>query len=118
AIMRCRGAVLATRGNRNNDIGMPLTLLELDAAHTAAVIEMGANHHGEIATLADIARPDVGVVTNAGPSHLEGFGDIAGVARAKGELFASLAPDACAVINADDRHADTWRGLAAHCRRI
>ncbi len=118
AILRQRGAVLATRGNRNNDIGVPLTLLELDESHGAAVIEMGANHHGEIAALAHIARPTVGIVTNAGPSHLAGFGDVAGVARAKGELFSSLAADGCAVINADDRHADTWRRMAAHCRRV
>lgn len=118
SILRRRGEVLATRGNRNNDIGVPLTLLELNDAHNSAVIEMGANHHGEIALLARIARPTVGVVTNAGPSHLEGFGDVAGVARAKGELFASLDADGCAVINADDRYADTWRRLAAHCRRV
>lgn len=118
SIMRRRGAVLATRGNRNNDIGVPLTLLELTDAHVAAVIEMGANHHGEIANLARITRPTVGVVTNAGPSHLEGFGDVAGVARGKGELFAALPTDGCAVINADDHYADTWRQLAAHCRRV
>ncbi len=118
SIMRRRGAVLATRGNRNNDIGLPLTLLELETSHGAAVIEMGANHHGEIATLARIARPTVGVVTNAGPSHLAGFGDVAGVARAKGELFASLPADGCAVINANDPYADTWRQMAAHCQRV
>ncbi|MEX0901015.1 MAG: UDP-N-acetylmuramoyl-tripeptide--D-alanyl-D-alanine ligase [Gammaproteobacteria bacterium] len=118
AILRRRGAVLATRGNRNNDIGVPLTLLELNESHGAAVIEMGANHHGEIATLSRIARPTVGVVTNAGPSHLAGFGDIAGVASAKGELFASLPADGWAVINADDRYADVWRRMAAHCRRV
>src|SRR5690606_18205044 len=73
---------------------------------------------GEIATLARIAQPTVGVVTNAGPSHLEGFGDVAGVARAKGEMFSSLTADGCAVINADDRYADTWRRMAAHCRRV
>jgi UDP-N-acetylmuramoyl-tripeptide--D-alanyl-D-alanine ligase len=76
------------------------------------VIEMGANHAGEIAHLAGIARPVVGLVINAGPAHLEGFGDLDGVARAKGELFESLRGDGTAVINADDRYAGLWRGLA------
>lgn len=112
AILGGPDAVLATRGNLNNDIGVPLTLFGLDVDHRAAVIEMGANHSGEIAYLAGIARPSVGVVTNAGPAHLEGFGSLDGVARAKGELFSSLAHDATAVINADDPYASLWRGLA------
>ena len=118
AILRRGGPVLATRGNLNNHIGVPLTLLGLDAAQHAAVVELGANHPGEIAALAATARPTVGVVTNAGPAHLEGFGDVAGVARAKGELFAALPADGVAVINAADAHAPTWRALAAHCTRV
>jgi len=86
-ILALRGPVLATRGNLNNDIGMPLTLLGLRAEHRYAVIEMGANHFGEIRYLARICDPDIGMVTNAGPAHLEGFGDLEGVAQAKGELF-------------------------------
>jgi len=116
-IMGQRVPVLATRGNLNNDIGVPLTLFEMGREHKAAVIEMGANHAGEIAYLAGIARPTVGVVTNAGPAHLEGFGSLQGVANAKGELFQSLGPDAVAVINADDAFAPLWRELAAP-RRI
>ncbi len=113
AILARRGAVLATRGNLNNDIGVPLTLFGLDARHRGAVIEMGANHAGEIARLARLARPSVGVVTNAGAAHLEGFGSVQGVARAKGELFEALPADAVAVVNADDAHAALWLQLAA-----
>ncbi len=118
AILGGFGAVLATRGNLNNDIGVPLTLFGLDGDHRAAVIEMGANHSGEIAYLADMACPTVGVVTNAGPAHLEGFGTLEGVARAKGELFGSLADDGVAVINADDPYASLWRQLAGGRRVI
>ena len=117
AILATRGETLATRGNLNNDIGVPLTLFELDAAHQAAVIEMGANHPGEIAWLVSLARPDVALVTNAGPAHLEGFGSIEGVARAKGEIFAGLPDHGTAVINADDDYAPLWRELAGE-RRI
>ncbi|HHC71407.1 MAG TPA: UDP-N-acetylmuramoyl-tripeptide--D-alanyl-D-alanine ligase [Thiotrichales bacterium] len=118
AILQRRGPVLATRGNLNNDIGVPLTLFGLGAEHRAAVIEMGANHPGEIAVLAGMAAPTVGVVTNAGPAHLEGFGSLEGVARAKGELFASLPPEGVAVINADDSFRPLWEELAADRRVI
>ncbi len=111
AILRVRGPTLATEGNLNNDIGVPLTLLRLNGEHACAVIEMGANHPGEIAYLTELARPDVAVVNNAGPCHLEGFGDVAGVARAKGEIFQGLGPDGVAVINRDDEYADYWIGL-------
>ncbi len=90
AILRVRGATLATEGNLNNDIGVPLTLLRLNGEHAYAVIEMGANHPGEIAYLTDLVRPDVAIINNAGPCHLEGFGDVAGVARGKGEIFQGL----------------------------
>jgi UDP-N-acetylmuramoyl-tripeptide--D-alanyl-D-alanine ligase len=116
-LARC-GNTLSTRGNLNNDIGLPLTLARLASEDDYAVIEMGANHPGEIAYLTGIARPTIGVVTNAGPAHLEGFGDLSGVARAKGELFAGLAADGVAVINAEDEFAPLWRGLAAHCRTV
>ena len=109
AILRCSGAVLATRGNLNNHIGVPLTLFELTRDHRAAVVEMGANHPGEIAALAALARPTVGLVTNAGAEHLEGFGSLEGAARAEGELFAGLGAGATAVINADDEFHGLWR---------
>lgn len=108
AILAQRGEVLATQGNLNNDFGVPLTLLRLRANHRYAVIEMGANHPGEIDYVARMARPGVAVITNAGAAHLEGFGSLEGVARAKGELFASLAADGVAVVNADDRFAPLW----------
>jgi UDP-N-acetylmuramoyl-tripeptide--D-alanyl-D-alanine ligase len=95
-------AVLATEGNLNNLIGMPLTLLGLRPEHQVAVLEMGMNAPGEIARLVEIARPTVGVVTCVGEAHLEGLGSIEGVARAKGEMFAGLPPDAVAVVNMDD----------------
>lgn len=111
AILRGRGPTLATEGNLNNDIGVPLTLLRLNDEHAHAVIEMGANHPGEIAYLTGLARPDVAIINNAGPCHLEGFGDVAGVARAKGEIFQGLRSDGVAVINRDDEYADYWAGL-------
>ena len=105
--------MLATEGNLNNHIGLPLTLLRLRAEHAYAVIEMGANHHGEIATLAAIAEPGIGIITQAGDAHLEGFGDRDGVARAKGELFQHLGEGELAAINADDAYADYWQHIAA-----
>jgi len=112
AILGRRGPALVTRGNLNNDIGVPLTLARLGLEHGTAVIEMGANHPGEIAYLTDLAQPTVGLVNNAGPAHLEGFGSLTGVARAKGELFQHLPAGAVAVINAEDRFAPLWRELA------
>ncbi|MGH8446766.1 MAG: UDP-N-acetylmuramoyl-tripeptide--D-alanyl-D-alanine ligase, partial [Solimonas sp.] len=112
AIFRARGPVLATQGNLNNHIGVPLTLLQLRGEHRTAVIEMGANHLGEIALLASLARPDVGVITQAGDAHLEGFGSREGVARGKGELFAALGAQGVAAINAEDTYAPLWKELA------
>ncbi|MGI9333795.1 MAG: UDP-N-acetylmuramoyl-tripeptide--D-alanyl-D-alanine ligase, partial [Gammaproteobacteria bacterium] len=112
AALRTTGPVLATRGNLNNDVGMPLTLFELGPEHVAAVIEMGANHAGEIEYLSTIAKPDVAVITNCGPAHLEGFGTIEDVARAKGEIVSGLSSEGTAVLNADDAYFDLWRELA------
>jgi UDP-N-acetylmuramoyl-tripeptide--D-alanyl-D-alanine ligase len=105
-------AVLATRGNLNNDIGMPLTLLQLEPIHRYAVIEMGMNHPGEIDYLTRIAAPDVALINNAGGAHLQGLGSVRAVALAKGEIFAGLKPHGTAVINADDEFAPLWRKLA------
>ena len=104
--------ILATAGNLNNDIGLPLMLLRLRGRHRAAVIEMGMNHSGEIAYLTNIARPTVAVITNAQRAHLEGLGGLAAVARAKGEIFAGLSNDGVAIINADDPHAAMWHELS------
>ena len=109
AILAAAGECLATRGNLNNHIGVPLTLLRVDAQHRFAVIEMGANRAGDVEALVKIARPTVGLITNAGAEHLEGFGSLEGVARAEGEMVAGLAPTATAVINADDAFAALWR---------
>ncbi|HZD52158.1 MAG TPA: UDP-N-acetylmuramoyl-tripeptide--D-alanyl-D-alanine ligase [Woeseiaceae bacterium] len=106
------GPTLATRGNLNNDVGVPLMLARLDLTHRHAVFEMGANHPGEIAWLTSLVVPDIAVITNAGPAHLEGFGTIEGVAKAKGEILQGEPRPAWAVLNADDRHCGLWRRLA------
>ena len=111
AILGQSGNCLATRGNLNNHIGVPLTLLRLTPAHRFAVVEMGANRAGEVAALVSIARPTIGMITNAGAEHLEGFGSLEGVARAEGEMVAGLTLGATAVINADDEFAGLWRAL-------
>jgi UDP-N-acetylmuramoyl-tripeptide--D-alanyl-D-alanine ligase len=111
AILGNRGSVLATQGNLNNDIGMPLTLLRLQE-HQYAVIEMGANHPGEIDYLSKIAKPDVALLNNACRSHLEGFGSLEGVAKAKSEIVSGLAEAGCFVFNADDNFAPYWLGVA------
>ena len=114
--------VLSTSGNLNNDIGMPITLLGLREQHRYAVIEMGANHPGEIDYLTHISRPDVAVITNAGPAHLEGFGSIDKVASSKAEIYSGIVDRGAAVINADDKYASYWQGVCAelrnHNRRI
>jgi UDP-N-acetylmuramoyl-tripeptide--D-alanyl-D-alanine ligase len=105
--VQTQDAVLATRGNLNNDIGLPLMLLELASTHQYAVIEMGMNHAGEIRYLCGITNPDVGLITNAGRAHIEYLGSEEAIARAKGELFEAIGPDATVVINADDRFTRT-----------
>jgi UDP-N-acetylmuramoyl-tripeptide--D-alanyl-D-alanine ligase len=111
AILARTGNALATRGNLNNHIGVPLTLLRLDDSQRCAVIEIGTNHPGEVAQLVALARPTVGLITNAGAEHLEGFGDLDGVAREEGQMVAGLAPAATAVINADDPYCGLWRSM-------
>lgn len=118
SILSQQGKVLATQGNLNNDIGVPLTLFRLSKEHDSAIIEMGANHPGEIAYLVNIANPDVGIVNNAAEAHLEGFGSLEGVANTKGEMFAGLNDNATAIINADDQFADLWTGLAGSHNKI
>ncbi|BBO91633.1 UDP-N-acetylmuramoyl-tripeptide--D-alanyl-D-alanine ligase [Desulfosarcina ovata] len=103
---------LATSGNLNNHIGLPLTLFRLAANHEAAILELGMNHVGEIAYLGGICEPDLGVITNVGPAHLEGLGSIDNVARAKGELLATIRTGGTAILNADDpRVAALGEGL-------
>lgn len=111
AILQQRGNVLATRGNLNNDIGVPLTLLRLDETHSSAVLELGANHMGEIEYTVAMVKPDVALITNVGEAHLEGFGSRENISRAKGEIYGGLKPGGVAVINADDAFAGYWRAL-------
>ncbi len=116
-LSRC-GNVLATRRNLNNEIGVPQTLFNLDPQHDFAIIEMGANHAGEIARLCEMAIPMVAVVTQCSPAHLEGFGTIENVALAKGEIFESLAKEGIAIINADDKFSPLWEQMAGECQII
>lgn len=118
SILSQRGHVIATIGNLNNDIGMPLTLLRMRKEHDFAVIEMGANHFGEIAYLTEIAQPDVAIINNAGAAHLEGFGDIKGVSRAKSEIFAGLSDSGIAIFNGDDDYADYWNEVCEEKRVV
>ncbi|OOF44149.1 UDP-N-acetylmuramoyl-tripeptide--D-alanyl-D-alanine ligase [Rodentibacter trehalosifermentans] len=102
-------AVLFTHGNFNNDVGVPLTLLRLEEKHRFAVIELGANHQGEIAYTTMLAQPDVALINNIAPAHLEGFGSLAGVVQAKGEIYRGLTTDGIAIINAEHNHLDIWQ---------
>lgn len=118
AILSIEFSALSTEGNLNNHIGVPLTLLRLRENHEVAIIEMGANHAGEIARLTELVAPTIGLVTQAGDAHLAGFGGRDGVAHAKGELFVGLDDDRIAVINADDHYSDLWQDMATHCRVV
>lgn len=110
AILSRRGKVLATAGNFNNDIGVPLTLLRLEADHEFAVVEMGANHLGEIAYTTNMVKPDVATIVNAAAAHLEGFGSLFGVARAKSEIFKGLSDVGTAIVNLDSQFKEYWLG--------
>jgi UDP-N-acetylmuramoyl-tripeptide--D-alanyl-D-alanine ligase len=118
AILSRMGHCMATRGNLNNHIGVPVTLMRLESAHRSAVVEMGANRIGDVAGLMRIAQPTVGLITNAGAEHLEGFGTLDGVAEGEGETVSHLKADGTAVINADDAYADYWRGISGAKRIV
>jgi UDP-N-acetylmuramoyl-tripeptide--D-alanyl-D-alanine ligase len=113
AILSQLGPCLSTRGNLNNHLGVPMTLLRLQDSHRSAVIEMGANRRGDVEQLVQIARPGIGLITNAGAEHLEGFGSLEGAARAEGEMVAELPASGVAVINEDDAYASLWRANTA-----
>ena len=120
-VSACLGAVaptLATSGNLNNEIGVPLMLLRIDDTHRFAVLEMGANHAGEIEYLVALANPEVVVITNAASAHLEGFGSLDGVARAKGEILQNPERPRVAVLNADDHYFDYWSTLVADIEQM
>jgi UDP-N-acetylmuramoyl-tripeptide--D-alanyl-D-alanine ligase len=111
SILSQAGSCLSTLGNLNNQIGVPLTLFRISREHRFAVVEMGTNHAGEVAALVRIGRPTVGIITNAGAEHLEGFGSLEGVARAEGEMVAGLPSAGTAVINHDDPFALLWKNM-------
>ncbi|PWW08991.1 UDP-N-acetylmuramoyl-tripeptide--D-alanyl-D-alanine ligase [Mangrovibacter plantisponsor] len=107
---RC-GNTLYTAGNLNNDIGVPMTLLRLTPEYQYAVIELGANHQGEIAWTVSLTQPEAALVNNLAAAHLEGFGSLAGVAKAKGEIFGGLLPNGIAIVNADNNDLPRWQAV-------
>ncbi|MNZ41834.1 UDP-N-acetylmuramoyl-tripeptide--D-alanyl-D-alanine ligase [compost metagenome] len=109
SILRTQGEVLATRGNLNNDLGAPLTLLQLAPEHRSAVIELGASRIGEIAYTVGLTRPQVAIITNAGTAHVGEFGGQDKIVQAKGEILEGLDADGVAVLNRDDRAFDIWK---------
>ncbi len=111
AILAVDGNTLYTQGNLNNDIGVPLTLFRLTENHKYAVIEMGANHPGEIAYTSKFVKADVVILNNAGAAHIEGFGSLDGVAKAKGEIIETLKAKGTAVLNKDDKYFNYWQTL-------
>ena len=111
-------SVLATQGNLNNDIGLPMTMLNLGKQHRYAVLEMGMNHTGELSYLTNLAKPNIALVNNAGTAHIGELGSVEAIANAKGEIFEGLADSGTAIINADDVFADLWKHLASKHQQI
>ncbi|HAT3904333.1 TPA: UDP-N-acetylmuramoyl-tripeptide--D-alanyl-D-alanine ligase [Citrobacter koseri] len=111
AILSQCGNTLYTAGNLNNDIGVPMTLLRLNNDYDYAVIELGANHQGEIAWTVGLTRPEAALVNNLAAAHLEGFGSLAGVAKAKGEIYTGLPVNGIAIMNADNNDWLNWQGI-------
>jgi len=114
SILSLSGKTLATKGNLNNDIGVPLTLLNIDQSIDYAVVELGANHVGEIAFTANLTQPDVALVNNVSAAHLQGFGDLQGVAIAKAEIYSSLSDSGIAIVNSDDAFSDFFCKQISH----
>ena len=110
--------VLATQGNLNNDIGLPMTMLNLDKQHRYAVLEMGMNHTGELSYLTGLAKPSIALVNNAGTAHIGELGSLEAIANAKGEIFEGLVDGGTAVINADDVFAGLWKSLASNHHQV
>ena len=111
-------SVLATQGNLNNDIGLPMTMLNLGKQHRYAVLEMGMNHTGELSYLSNLAKPNVALVNNAGTAHIGELGSLEAIANAKGEIFEGLADGGTAIINADDVFANLWKNLASKHQQV
>ena len=108
-LLRQQNEVLVTRGNFNNHIGAPITLLRLNQTYDYAMLELGASSEGEIAYIANIAKPTVAIITNAMPAHLEGFGDLETIVRTKGEIIDALPADGTAILNADSEFIEQWQ---------
>jgi UDP-N-acetylmuramoyl-tripeptide--D-alanyl-D-alanine ligase len=108
SILEKIGSVLVTKDNFNNEIGVPTTLINISAIHDYAVVEMGARNEGDINYLCEIAKPDIALINNILPAHLESFGDIKNIAKAKGEIYKDLRNNGTAVINIDEPHAQAW----------
>lgn len=113
SILSQYGTVVATKGNLNNDLGVPLTIMNITPSTDFAVIEMGASHRGDIARLVEIAPPQVSVINNVAAAHLEGFGDLTGVAKAKAEIFLGLVKDGVGIVNADMDFVNEWKQVLA-----
>jgi len=105
------GSTLFTQGNYNTEVGVPITLLQLQASHQRAVIELGARKKGNISYLMDLVKPDIALITNVGVAHLEAFGSSREIAIAKGEIFECLSENGIAIINNDDKEASYWKSL-------
>ena len=118
AILRTQGNVLATAGNFNNDIGVPLTLLRLTPEHDLAIIELGANHQGEIGYTTRLTQPDVAIINNVAPAHVEGFGSVHGVFRANTEIFKGLNADGLALTPIRSEFAPCWQKQITHCKHL
>jgi len=118
SILKLAGNVLASQKSFNNDIGLPLTLLQLKPDHDFAVLEIGTNHPGEIAALTAIAKPTVAVITMVAGVHVEGFGSVENIAKEKGDIYSTLETTGIAVINADDPFCDYWKKLNGNHRIV
>ena len=118
ACLSTKAPTLATHKNYNNEIGIPLMLTQIKKEHEYAVLEMGANHSGEIAYLSSLVNPDIVVITNAAAAHLEGFGSVKGVAHAKGEILETENRPSCAILNADDDYYKYWSSLVEDIKTL
>ncbi|MEX0963623.1 MAG: UDP-N-acetylmuramoyl-tripeptide--D-alanyl-D-alanine ligase [Pseudohongiellaceae bacterium] len=118
SILASAGPCLATEANLNNTIGVPLTLLKIEERHQYVVIEMGANSAGEIAFSVAATKPDIALITNASPAHIEGFGSLQGIVSAKGEIIDGLQLDGVVILNADDAHVHEWVARAGQRRTV
>ncbi len=117
-LLSSKAPTLATEGNLNNEIGVPLTLLKISDAHEFAVIEMGARHLGDIRQLTVVAKPDIALLLNAGSAHIDVFGSYENIVKGKGEIYESLNDQGCAIVNLDDPAHEYWQGLIGQKRTI